>query len=239
MSLLEVKNVVSGYTKEIDIIRGVSFTLEKSEILCIIGPNGAGKSTLLKTIYSLVKAKSGRIIFDGKDITNSNPLSILKCGISYVPQARSLFPMMTVEENLEMGAYIRNDERIKDDIERVLELFPILKTKLNESAGNLSGGEQRILEMARALLLKPKILLLDEPTIGMAPNIAKFVFDHIKWLNVEQKIAIILVEQNAKGALSIADKAIVLDLGEKRFEGPAKQIMNDPKVKKLYLGLKE
>jgi ABC-type branched-subunit amino acid transport system ATPase component len=239
MSLLEVKNVISGYTKEIDIIRGVSFTLEKSEILCIIGPNGAGKSTLLKTIYGLVKAKSGQIIFDGRDITNSNPLSILKCGISYVPQARSLFPMMTVEENLEMGAYIRNDERIKDDIERVLELFPILKTKLNESAGNLSGGEQRILEMARALLLKPKILLLDEPTIGMAPNIAKFVFDHIKWLNVEQKIAIILVEQNAKGALSIADKAIVLDLGEKRFEGPAKQIMNDPKVKKLYLGLKE
>ena len=237
--LLDVKNVVSGYTKEVDIIRDVSFTMEKSEILSIIGPNGAGKSTMLKTIYGLVRAKYGQIIFDGNDITNKNPLDILKHGISYVPQARSLFPEMSVKENLELGAYIRNDKEVGNDIEHVLDLFPLLKEKLKEAAGNLSGGEQKILEMARALLLKPKLLLLDEPTIGMAPKISKFVFNHIKDLNEEHGIAVIIVEQNAMGALSISDRAIVLDLGEKKFEGPAKQIMNNADVKKLYLGQKK
>jgi ABC-type branched-subunit amino acid transport system ATPase component len=238
MSLLEVKNVVSGYTKEIDIIRGVSFEMEKSEIMCIIGPNGAGKSTLLKTIYGLVKAKSGQVIFGEKDITNADPLHILKRGITLVPQPRSLFPAMSVEENLQMGAYIRNDKNINNDITQILDLFPPIKGKRKELAGNLSGGEQKILEIARSLLLKPKLLLLDEPTIGTAPNISRFVFDHVKNLNKEQGIAIIIVEQNAKGALSISDRAIVLDLGEKRFEGTAQEIMNNPRVKELYLGKK-
>lgn len=239
MSLIEVKDLVAGYTKEIDIIRGVSFTMEKSEILCIIGPNGAGKSTLLKAIFGLVRVKSGEILFDGKDITNDSPLNILKKGISFVPQVRSIFPAMSVIENLEMGAYIRKDKKVKDDIIRVLELFPVLKEKRKELAGNLSGGEQKILEIARALLLSPKLILLDEPTIGMAPKIARFVFQQVEELNREQGIAIIIVEQNAKAALSISNRALVLDLGQIRFKGSAKEIIENPKVKKLYLGIRE
>jgi len=233
--ILQVENVVSGYIDEIDIIRGTSFNVYESEILSIIGPNGAGKSTMLKTIFGILKTKSGSIIFNGKNITKMNYIERLKMGISFVPQGRCNFPMMTVKENLEMGAFIRDDNNVQRDIEKIMDRFPILKEKKNELAGNLSGGQQQILEMGIALTLNPKILLVDEPTLGLAPKIVSKIFEEI--LNIrEMGCTIIMVEQNARKALSISDHAVVLELGKKRFEGTGNEIANSEEVKKLYLG---
>jgi len=233
--ILQVENVVSGYIDEIDIIRGTSFNVYESEILSIIGPNGAGKSTMLKTIFGILKIKSGSIIFNGKNITKMNYIERLKMGISFVPQGRCNFPMMTVKENLEMGAFIRDDNNVQRDIEKIMDRFPILKEKKNELAGNLSGGQQQILEMGIALTLNPKILLVDEPTLGLAPKIVSKIFEEI--LNIrEMGCTIIMVEQNARKALSISDHAVVLELGKKRFEGTGNEIANSEEVKKLYLG---
>ena len=233
--ILQVENVVSGYIDEIDIIRGTSFNVYESEILSIIGPNGAGKSTMLKTIFGILKTKSGSIIFNGKNITKMNYVERLKMGISFVPQGRCNFPMMTVKENLEMGAFIRDDNNVQRDIEKIMDRFPILKEKKNELAGNLSGGQQQILEMGIALTLNPKILLVDEPTLGLAPKIVSKIFEEI--LNIrEMGCTIIMVEQNARKALSISDHAVVLELGKKRFEGTGNEIANSEEVKKLYLG---
>jgi branched-chain amino acid transport system ATP-binding protein len=233
--ILQAREVVSGYITEIDIIRGVSFDVIESEILSIIGPNGAGKSTMLKTIFRLLKIKSGTIAFDGQDITRSNSLDALRMGISFVPQGRCNFPMMTVKENLEMGAFTRVDDEVGKDIAGVIERFPLLHEKKDELAGNLSGGQQQILEMGMALTLNPKIMLLDEPTLGLAPKVVSQIFEEIKKIN-DSGCTIIMVEQNAKRALAVSNHAIVLELGQKRFEGTGEEIMNSKDVKTLYLG---
>jgi ABC-type branched-subunit amino acid transport system ATPase component len=232
--ILELRNYVTGYG-EMDIIRGVSVGIKRHEIACVIGPNGAGKSTLFKGIFGLLKARQGSIVFDGPEITNLAPIEILKRGLSYVPQGRCNFPAMTIRENLEMGAFIRNDEKVEGDIEGVMEKFPVLREKANEMAGNLSGGEQQILEMGRALLLHPKLILLDEPSLGLAPKTTELVFEKIRDMNADGT-TILIVEQNARRALSISHHAIVLELGKKRFEGTGEEIMHNEQVKRLYLG---
>lgn len=232
--ILKIRDYVTGYN-EIDIIRGVSVEIKRHEIACVIGPNGAGKSTLFKGIFGLIKARHGNILFDGSDITNLAPGEILRKGLSYAPQGRCNFPAMTIRENLEMGAFIRNDDKIQNDIEEVMCKFPVLREKANEMAGNLSGGEQQILEMGRALLLHPKLILLDEPSLGLAPKTTEMVFEKINDINSDGT-TILIVEQNAKRALSISHHAIVLELGKMRFEGTGEAIMHNEQVKRLYLG---
>ena len=208
---------------------------ETARLVVMVGPNGCGKSTLFKTIFGTLKARKGAIYFKGKDITDLDNLDRLKLGISFCPQGQNVFPMMTVQENLEMGVYIREDKAIQKDIDEMYNHFPILYEKRKELAGNLSGGQQQILETARALLLDPDILLFDEPSMGLAPKPREFVFDEIQKINKAGK-TILLVEQNAKKGLSISDYAYVLEQGKNKYEGPSEDIMNDPKVKKLYLG---
>ena len=232
--ILELRDYVTGYG-EIDIIRGVSVGIKRREIACVIGPNGAGKSTLFKGIFGLLKTRHGRVLFDGLEITHIAPSEVLRKGLSLVPQGRCNFPAMTVRENLEMGAFIRNDEKVESDIEEVMEKFPILREKANMMAGNLSGGEQQILEMGRALLLRPKLIMLDEPSLGLSPKTTELVFEKITDINADGT-TILIVEQNAKRALSISHHAIVLELGKKRFEGSGEEIMHNEQVKRLYLG---
>jgi branched-chain amino acid transport system ATP-binding protein len=232
--ILQVEEIQCGYG-EIEVLRGVSFTVQPGEIVCLIGPNGAGKSTLLKTIFGLVTLWDGRIIFQGEDISRKRPDQILRKGISVVPQGRCNFPEMTVRENLEMGAYVRKDKRVQKDISGVMARFPVLESKQKELAGNLSGGEQQILEMASALLLDPKIVLLDEPSLGLSPLMVAQVFETIQRINSEGR-TIIMVEQNAKQALQIAHHAIVLELGRKRLEGTGQEILKNEEVKHAYLG---
>jgi branched-chain amino acid transport system ATP-binding protein len=233
-TLLTVSDLSSGYGG-IDILKEVSFEIKESEIACIIGPNGAGKSTLIKTVYGLLKPSSGKITFKGEDITGLSPLQILKKGISYIPQGRAIFPLMTVQENLEMGAFTRKDTKVKEDLSKIYDKFPILKERRTQLAGNLSGGEQQMLAIAMALLLSPTFMMLDEPSLGLAPQSMKLVFETVKRLN-EEGITVLLVEQNAKKALQLADHAIVLELGRKRFEGSGQEVLSNPELKKLYLG---
>ncbi len=232
--ILQAEKIHSGYG-EIEVLRGVSFSIRDGEIVCLIGANGAGKSTLLKTIFGLVSLWAGRILFWGKDISRKRPEEILRKGISLVPQGRCNFPAMTVRENLEMGAYIRKDNRVQQDIGKIMERFPVLKIKQKELAGNLSGGEQQILEMASSLLLDPKVVLLDEPSLGLSPIMVTQVFETIEKINSEGH-TIIMVEQNAKQALQIAHHAIVLELGRKSLEGTGQEILNNEDVKRSYLG---
>jgi branched-chain amino acid transport system ATP-binding protein len=232
--ILQVEEIQCGYG-EIEVLRGVSFSVRPGEIVCLIGPNGAGKSTLLKTIFGLVTLWDGRIIFQGEDISHKRPDQILRKGISVVPQGRCNFPEMTVRENLEMGAYIRKDKRVQKDITDVMARFPVLESKQKELAGNLSGGEQQILEMGSALLLDPKIVLLDEPSLGLSPLMVAQVFETIQRINSEGR-TIIMVEQNAKQALQIAHHGIVLELGRKRLEGTGQEILKNEEVKHAYLG---
>lgn len=232
--ILHAEKITSGYG-EIEVLKDVSFFVFRGEIVCLIGPNGAGKSTLLKTIFGLVPPWEGKMLFLGEDISHKRPDEILREGISIVPQGRCNFPEMTVRENLEMGAYIRKDRMIQTDIEELFKKFPVLQSKQRELAGNLSGGEQQILEMASSLLLNPKIILLDEPSLGLSPIMVSKVFETILQINREGR-TIIMVEQNAKQALQIAHHAIVLELGRKRLEGTGKEILNNENVKKAYLG---
>ena len=232
--ILETRDYVTGYG-EIDIINGVSVKIKRHEIACVIGPNGAGKSTLFKGIFGLIKARKGSNHFEAQDITHLPTSEILKRGLSYVPQGRCNFPAMTIRENLEMGAFTRNDDKVDSDIREVMDKFPILKEKSNIMAGNLSGGEQQILEMGRALLLHPKLILLDEPSLGLAPKTTETIFEKINDINSDGT-TVLIVEQNAKRALSISHHAIVLELGKKRFEGTGEEIINNEDVKRLYLG---
>ena len=216
-------------------LRGVSVRVHAGNMVTIIGANGAGKSTLLKTVFGMVRTQSGRIVFDGLDIANRPPVEILRRGLSYVPQGRCNFPGMTVEENLEMGAYIRNDAAVRNDIEAMLARFPVLGEKRRAPAGTLSGGQQQILEMAIALLLHPKLLLIDEPSLGLDPKMVEAVFGAIQTLNREGA-TVLMVEQNAKRALEISDHAFVLELGRNRFEGTGQGLLGNPEVRQHYLG---
>jgi len=231
-----LEEVYSGYG-EIEVLRGVSFAVREGEIVCLIGANGAGKSTLLKTIFGLVSLWKGRIIFQGEDIGGKRPEIILRKSISLVPQGRCNFPAMTVQENMEMGAYIRDDDRVHRDIENLMERFPVLQSKRRELAGNLSGGEQQILEMASSLILNPQVLLLDEPSLGLSPIMVTQVFKTIQQINSEGH-TVIMVEQNAKQALQVAHHAVVLELGRKHLEGSGPEILHNQAVRKAYLGEK-
>lgn len=233
---LKIDNIFSTYGK-FDVLKGVSIQVNKEECICIIGPNGAGKSTVLKSVTGYIHPRKGSIYFKGDDITYLNVVEIMKRGMVYVFQHHSIFPRMKVVENLEMGAFIRKDKiQIKRDIDVAMEMFPILAEKRNQLAGTMSGGQQRMLEIARALIQKPEMLLLDEPTLGLAPTIVHTIFQKIKEINELLQITLIIVEQNAKGALSISYRAYVLENGMNRMEGPTKEIQNNSEVIKLYLG---
>jgi neutral amino acid transport system ATP-binding protein len=233
-ALLELTDVVAGY-EEVEVLRGVSVRVRAGEIVSIIGANGAGKSTLLRTVFGMVHPRAGRIRFAGDEIGGRSPVEVLRRGIGYVPQGRCNFPAMTVEENLEMGAYLRRDPRVRADIEALLTRFPVLESKRRAPAGTLSGGQQQILEMAIALLLHPRLLLVDEPTLGLDPRMVELVFETILAINGEGT-TILMVEQNAKKALSVSHRAFVLELGRNRFEGTGRELLEDPEVRQHYLG---
>jgi ABC-type branched-subunit amino acid transport system ATPase component len=233
-TLLELHSVVAGY-EEVEVLRGVSLTVREREIACIIGANGAGKSTLLRTVFGLVVPRAGTVRFAGEEITGRASIDVLRRGLGYVPQGRCNFPAMSVEENLEMGAYLRRDARVGGDIKALLARFPMLGAKRREPAGTLSGGQQQILEMAIALLLHPRLLLIDEPSLGLDPRMVEIVFDTILAINREGT-AILMVEQNAKKALSVSHRGFVLDLGRNRFEGTGAELLENRDVRRHYLG---
>ena len=233
-ALLELHDVVAGY-EEVEVLRRVSLAVRAGEIVCIIGANGAGKSTLLRTIFGMLPPREGTIRFDGADIGGRAPTEVLRRGIGYVPQGRCNFPAMSVEENLEMGAYLRRDARVRRDIDSLLARFPMLGAKRDDPAGTLSGGQQQILEMAIALLLQPRLLMVDEPSLGLDPRMVEIVFDTILAINREGT-TILMVEQNAKKALSVSHRGFVLELGRNRFEGTGRDLLEDPEVRQHYLG---
>ncbi len=233
-ALLTLDGVVAGYD-EVEVLRGVSARVAAGEIVSIIGANGAGKSTLLRTVFGMVRPRAGSIRLEAEEIGGRAPVEVLKRGIGYVPQGRCNFPAMSVEENLQMGAYLRRDARIAADIEALLTRFPILATKRREPAGTLSGGQQQILEMAIALLLRPRLLLVDEPSLGLDPRMVELVFETIVTINREGT-TVVMVEQNAKKALAVSHRGFVLELGRNRFEGTGQELLENPEVRAHYLG---
>ena len=236
MPLLEVRDVVSGYVKNVPVLQGLSIAVETGEIVCLIGPNGAGKSTVLRTVSGLLRPSRGAVIFDGDDISGMRPDLVLRRGIAHVPQGHSSFPDMTVEENLLMGGYTVSDKSARRSrLDDVYATYPMFRDRRNAKAGNLSGGQQKLLEIGRALMMSPRMLLLDEPSLGLSPIIAKEVFATIRGLP-ELGITVLMVEQNARSGLAIADRGYVLELGRERLERPASVLLDDPEVAKLYLG---
>jgi branched-chain amino acid transport system ATP-binding protein len=234
--ILTVRDVVAGYGNGPAIINGASLTLRAGQIQCMIGPNGAGKSTMLKVISGLLPVRRGEIMLRGEPIGGLAPHEILRKGICYVPQERALFPRMTVRENLRMGGYVLRDRaELERRIDDVLDRFPILRDRARQLAGTLSGGQQQMLSMARTLIVRPAIVMLDEPSLGLAPMIVRQMFDIIGVLRAEG-ITVLLVEQNALMGLKYSDSGVVLDLGRTLFEGPADEILADPRVQELYLG---
>ena len=234
--LLEVRDVVAGYGRGPAILTGTSLTVRPGQVQCIIGPNGAGKSTLLKAISGLLPVRSGEIRFEGERIDGLRPDQILRKGICFVPQERALFPRMSVRENLRMGGYVIDDKKVLESrIEEVLEQFPILRERAHQRAGTMSGGQQQMLAMARTLIVKPKIVMLDEPSLGLAPKIVQQMFEIMHMLK-DRGMTVILVEQNAIMGLNNSTWGAVLDLGKTLFEGPAPEVLADPRIKELYLG---
>ena len=237
MALLELVDVRAGYGTGPDILTDISLEVEEGRTYCIIGPNGAGKSTLLKTVAGLLPAREGHITFDGETIGGRRPDQVLSAGVCFVPQDRTIFPEMTVRENLVMGGFLLRDrKRVEGRLERIMGMFPILAERSSQLAQTMSGGEQQLLVMARALMIEPKLMMIDEPSLGLAPQISSQIFDIIRNLGSEMGITVLLIEQNVKKGLEVADWAFVLDLGTKRFEGAADTILADPRIRDLYLG---
>ena len=235
MALLELHDVHAGYGK-MEILHGVSLKVEPGQIVSIIGPNGAGKSTVFRAIFGLLPVRRGRVVFAGQDVTNRPPDALLRLGLAFVPQGRNVFPLMTAEENLLLGAYIRRSSpELRAAVQQIYDVFPVLQEKRRARAGDLSGGQQQLLEMARALLLRPKLMLLDEPTLGLAPLVFKEIFRIVENLPALGQ-TVLMVEQNAAAALRISHYAYVLELGRNRYEGSGETIQNDERVKHLYLG---
>jgi len=226
--------MTGGYSNGPDIISSCSVNVNKGEIVSILGPNGAGKSTAMKAMLGLLNLKSGKIIINGRDISHLNPQDRVKQGIAFVPQTRNVFAGLSVEENLEMGAFLR-DENLQKIIDEVYELFPILKEKKSQLVGELSGGQRQQVALGRALMIKPSVLMLDEPTAGVSPIVMDELFDHI--IKVKKtNVAILMVEQNAKQALSISDRGYVLVTGENKYSGTGKELLNDSRVRSSFLG---
>ena len=270
VAVLQATDIVAGYS-EVPILRGVSFDLHPGELIAIIGPNGAGKSTLIKAVFGVLKPQSGKVLYDGEDITGWSPERIVARGMSYVPQVNNAFRSLSVRENLEMGAYLLNygssgvlgslfakmsdrlsklagrrihrfystrrlrKSEIKERIAGVVEVFPDLATRLGETVGNLSGGQQQMVALARALMLRPKVLLIDEPSAGLAPKLVDTVLRQIAAIN-EAGTAVVLVEQNARKALQLADRGYVLEAGQNRLVDSADRILENPEIGELFLG---
>ncbi len=236
--VIETRKLVAGYGKMV-ILHGIDFYVLRNEIVTVVGPNGSGKSTLLKAILGIAKVISGNVIYEGRDITNERLDRISRMGVGYVPQTDNVFPNLTVRENLEMGAYtIKDRNEVRKRIEEIFEIFPDLRAREKQMAGNLSGGERQMLAMARALMAKPKVMLLDEPTAALSPKYVDLVLNKIKEIR-DSGVTIVLVEQNAKKGLEIADRGYVLVTGRVAYTGPAKEILEHPEIGKLYLGLKK
>jgi branched-chain amino acid transport system ATP-binding protein len=231
--LLATEELVAGYVPEVDILNGVSISVCEGEVVTVIGPNGAGKSTLVKTIFGLLPPRRGRILFKGEDIAGAKPHTITRKGLSYVPQLDNVFPSLTVEENLEMGALDRST--VQEQMERMYVLFPRLGERRRQVVGTMSGGERQMAAMARALMPEPEILLLDEPSAGLAPAFVDAIFAKVEEIN-RSGVTVVMVEQNARRALAMSDRGYVLDVGTNRFEGAGKELLADEKVTQLYLG---
>ncbi|HET9260741.1 MAG TPA: ABC transporter ATP-binding protein [Acidimicrobiia bacterium] len=236
-ALLRLNAVRAGYGSGPDILTDVSIDVEQGRSYCVIGPNGAGKSTMLKVISGLLKPRDGEVVFEGAQIGGRRPDQILGAGICFVPQDRTVFPDMTVRENLVMGGYlVRDRQKLAERLEQVMEIFPILSERSSQAAQSMSGGEQQLLALGRALMIDPKLMMIDEPSLGLAPQAARQVFATIRRLADELGVTILMVEQNVRMGLELADHAFVLDLGTKRFEGDSSELAEDARVRDLYLG---
>ena len=235
--VLVASDLRAGYG-EIDVLQHVSIEVRRAELVSLIGPNGAGKSTVLKTLMGFLRPREGRVLFDGQDVTGWRPDRVVRRGLAYVPQGRIVFQQMTVQENLEMGAFTVDDAaRVRASMERVFTIFPRLAERRTQRAGTMSGGEQQMLAIGRALMIEPTALLLDEPSLGLSPLFVDLIFDKIADLRAAG-MTLLMVEQNAARALELSDRGYVLELGRNRFEGPGSQLLADPRVRHLYLGAK-
>ena len=233
--ILEARAVVAGYVPEVNILNGVDLFVRRGEVVTVVGPNGAGKSTLLRVIFGLLRPSTGQVLLRGEDITGRPPHRITRQGMSYVPQLDNVFPSLTVEENLEMGLAPRPKSGARVRMMAIYELFPRLAERRRQRAGTMSGGERQMVAIARALMPEPKVLLLDEPSAGLAPAFVDAIFEHVAQVN-RSGVTILIVEQNARRALALSDRGYVLELGRNRYAGTAKALLSDPRVEELYLG---
>jgi neutral amino acid transport system ATP-binding protein len=233
--VLEIAGLVAGYSPEVDILNGVSISVLESEVVTVVGPNGAGKSTLMKSAFGLVKTKKGRIALRGQEIAGKRPYEIARLGMGYVPQRENVFESMTVVENLELGAVARPGTKVRARIEELLALFPRLAKRRSQFVGTMSGGERQMVAMARALMPKPDMLLLDEPSAGLAPLFVDAMFEQVETIN-RAGVTILMVEQNARRALELSHRGYVLDLGRNQFEGRGSDLLDDTRLAELYLG---
>ena len=236
--ILQAQSLVVGYS-EVDIVKGASVAVHPGEVVVILGPNGAGKSTLMKAIAGLLKPRGGTMMLEGKDVTGLSPQGMVAAGLAYVPQVSNVFPSLTVDENLDMGAFLRTDRAgVEASRRRVHELFPTLEERAGERVGRMSGGQRQMVAIGRALMTDPRVLLLDEPSAGLAPNLQDLVFEQVRRI-ADAGTPVLMVEQNAKKALATSDRGYVLDQGQNRYEGRGADLLNDPNVGKLYLGNRE